>query len=326
MFGGIGLIKSEFKEMQYQSYLEYVFRHDFQNDNRFSIDYCDDERNLGYDMLIQTFIPIYLQIKRSDYFPQNDHSKIMCKRRELNLNDVGGAYSFQLHVDALDNEYNQHNLLVDLNKNNCYARYIAPLFYEKSVLEKLSYAKESLLYWEPFVYRCLKDYEDLDSFYYWRDYFRNDMSITVLPHKKVFKEVGCVHKYVFNREGYISFHSEPEMLEESGVLLAEFLSEIKTKMLDIGGVDFDTILDTLMNAVKNSIFMGNEGSNEIRIRYENSFLINLFFEIFGETINEDYIKNAFAMKTKRNKIIMYKLLTEYLRTRHGIQTYLVKYS
>jgi hypothetical protein len=219
-------LTSGFTEAQYQSYIESLFIDDFRPDFQFDIYYYSgsEERDRGYDLEVRSFIPIFLQIKRSDfYFQRQSNNEMNIRHNEFHYKDVPGAYFFKLHLDDLTIDYLQHNLLFNLCDNKNYARYLAPLFINKDYLLKLKYSQTPIS-WNNIINSSLS--YNINLQYQWRDYFNLYHSILIKPHNLLNYTAGKRHKYFFNRVKEISFHSEPIKIEQPGEYLKEFIDRI----------------------------------------------------------------------------------------------------
>lgn len=313
--------KSEFSEAQYQSFIEYVLRADFKsNGSNFEINYYSgtEERERGYDIEVLSHIPIYLQVKRSSYYPSQSGQKIMALRNSWGYKDINGAYSFSLHIDKITGDYKQHNLLVDLNQNNSYARYIAPLFFKKSTLERVSY-NQLLPRWSVVNRHLINEY-DVESFLDWRDYVTFQQTITILPHKRVSKTKNHIHKYFFNGNNELSFHSEPEQVgNEHAQSLEDFIYRVSWDLNEGSTIEFSVILDKLISVMKKNILLSE--SNIIGDAFEKRNFKLFYFEFFQEEIKPR--QNIWNMLMKKEKINIFNFLTYYLHNRFGIATYLV---
>lgn len=306
-------ITSEFSEAQYQSFIESCFINDFRGNQEFDIHYFSgvDERFRGYDIRVDTYIPIFLQMKRSDFYIHNSTNTDMQNRRNvLNYTDNPGAYYFHLHVDSETNEYMQHNLLVDLSNDFNYVRYIAPSFINYNLLMKLKYKVDS-------VYSNIRIESELNfggRISSWRDHLHFPHSILIKPHARQTKVNRIHHKYFFNRQREISFHSEPEPIE-NGENLQEMIIKINNEFLNKENRN-QISLEKIFNIIKGKIIenlsiKSEEPQRKNFIRIENEFIENNI--LHGEFEGLGKIEYS-----PRN----FYILTNYLDKRFGIRTLL----
>jgi hypothetical protein len=308
----MAVIISEFSEAQYQSLIESIFRNDFKYNGRYEITYYSGakERDLGYDLEMLTLIPIYLQVKVSDLHLESAHDlpQIIEQRRDIfNFKDIPGAYYFKLHVDQQDTDYRQHNLLYNLSESGSYARYIAPLFIGKRIIEELNYSSFEIN-WNNFYNRYLRQEAE---FHNWRDYFYMDHSITIKPHKRVTKVPRELHKYYFNRRLETSFHSEPEKVDRI-YSLNRFLFNVKRSAEGAKRGNSEEIFKNLINAMRNEVSLTD---NEQRAISE----INILFEREADSTDFIQLKSFDDCKPIFSN---YRILTMYLHEKFNILTYL----
>ena len=68
-----------------------------------------DENVLGYDGVLNTIVPFYIQFKRSDFYSPNFNGQLTTERKELSLPVNRGFFAFALL--RKDNRYEQHNAI-----------------------------------------------------------------------------------------------------------------------------------------------------------------------------------------------------------------------
>lgn len=168
-----------------------------------------DENELGYDGVLNTIIPFYIQFKRSVFYSPHFKGQLLFHRKSVSLPVDKGFFAFELL--RKNKKYDQHNAMFKLAQQNK-AAYVAPMFYKSSDLSKLkSQAKEVLpLYYD-------------DIFFYHPLHRRNitlrnvllfKKSITIPPHALI-NDNNASHHYTFCRDNKVGFHSEPINLENS---------------------------------------------------------------------------------------------------------------
>lgn len=243
------LKECEFSEAEFQSLIEFIFRAEFSRGVRFKIKYYSgtDERIRGYDIAIGSYIPVYLQMKRSNFYKNGANSPAMNQRlTSFHYKDDPGAFFFGLHVDETNKEYQQHNLLADLYNSGQYARYIAPFFLSDSEMEDLKY-RLSTLRWG--IYG--KSLRFGKTSRHFRNYFDLDCAITIPATRQLSKSAGVHHKYFYNFKSEISLHSEGEKIESKGENdLSYFFDEIKGRFeTSEGELTFAKAYSSLFNVV-----------------------------------------------------------------------------
>lgn len=242
--------KPEFSEAQFQSLVEDIFITDFRPGKHFEINYYSgtEENELGYDIEIKTFIPIFLQVKRSvGYFDIGKNDILDQRRDEYHYKDNPMAYYYKLHVDGTAKDYLQHNLLYDLSSGGNYARYIAPLFISRKLIQFLKYNVPTIGWNGPYHQHMI----DSGIPHNWRDYFSFLHSIIIAPHKRVNKVKGELHKYFYNRRAETSFHSVAEKIDGgSSVVLNEFIEQVNTGIQQDQGKSIRTIFEEIRKALK----------------------------------------------------------------------------
>jgi|GEM_PF-2329569 len=182
----------------------------------------DEERTLGYDGVITTLVPFYIQFKRSTFHTPQFQGKTTKDRESCGYSNRCGFFSFTLHKDRNSKKYDQHNALYSLSQH-AKAAYVAPLFYKRS---KLSRLKE---WTHPYPWY----YDDVvivqSSTPHVPVVFRNVRvimdSITIPPHAPIVDHTPS-HEYTFSRNGNICFHSKPLPLDIPRTTLHEFIVQL----------------------------------------------------------------------------------------------------
>lgn len=167
-----------------------------------------DENELGYDGVLNTIVPFYIQFKRSDFYSPRFTGKIANQRKSVSLPTEKGFFAFELLKK--DKEYGQHNALYKLSQNNK-AAYVAPLFFKSTELKKLKFLSSALL---PVQYREVYFHPLRGRDLIWRNktIFKN--SITIPPHE-IISDRSVNHHYSFCKDYKVGFHSDPINLENS---------------------------------------------------------------------------------------------------------------
>ncbi|WP_153848713.1 hypothetical protein [Sphingobacterium paramultivorum] len=180
-----------------------------------------DENELGYDGILNTIVPFYIQFKRSDFYSPHFSGKLATDRKNVSLPVDKGFFAFELL--RKNNRYEQHNAMCKLSQENK-AAYVAPMFYKSGDLSKLKSEAEKFI---PIYYDDILFY---DPFYSGLVTLRNlslfRKSITIPPHDLV-NDTNPSHHYSYSRDKKIGFHSEPTNLEDSNAqTLYYFIQEV----------------------------------------------------------------------------------------------------
>lgn len=182
-----------------------------------------EENLLGYDGILNSLVPFYIQFKRSSfYLPQYD-GKLKTGRDDKSLPTGRGFFGFSLHRDKKSEEFLQHNALFRLSEINK-AAYVAPMFYKRERLEEFKSMDLRL----PWSYQDLLIYESnvANSFP-----FKNARSFkdcaTVPPHKLIEKHAEPSHHYTYTADGNLCFHSDPEIPKEPMSTFYDFINTIE---------------------------------------------------------------------------------------------------
>lgn len=168
-----------------------------------------DENELGYDGVLTTIVPFYIQFKRSDFYTPNFAGKLLKDREQVNLATDKGFFAFELLKKK--DSYGQHNAMYKLSQI-AKAAYIAPMFYKKSDLTKM----------KNFAYDYIPAYYDdiiiFDNHFRRHHNFQNVLlfknTITIPPHAEI-TDNETSHHYTYCRQNKVGFHSEPINLDNS---------------------------------------------------------------------------------------------------------------
>lgn len=174
------------------------------------------ENGLGYDGVLTSCVPLYIQFKRSSFCTQDFSGKTRKDRDSLGLPARQGFFTFNLHRDKTSSQFDQHNALWHLSRHYP-AAYVAPLFFKRTQLEE--YKQFSSLY--PWGYEASDLHDPEDQLRYSRVERRFYRSITITPHREVLDNESS-HCYTYDRDRESCFHSEPELLRENIYEASEF--------------------------------------------------------------------------------------------------------
>lgn len=306
-------IKPEFIEAEYQSFVEYSLIDEFSKGQRFEVVYHAgaDEKRVGYDIEVKTLIPMFFQLKVSDYYPFHGRSKITLDRRNIfHFKDNPGHFSFDLHKDNKTGRYIQHNTLYELMNNGMYARYVAPLFYTRKTISHLKYNRDDSIKWG----MCFHEIADIEMIhrmpYYkiglmdWRDYIQFSHSVTISPHKIV--DDTQVHHYSYNYKGELSFHSDPEKIEQNDLTLYEYLNyAIRNSLRSETQISLNDVIVSISRSIR--------AVNELS---KSDFYANYSTEVNAESIEKMDIETKVKELSK---------LAVYLKDKMGILTIIGSY-
>ncbi|MBX3726673.1 MAG: hypothetical protein KF823_12245 [Xanthomonadales bacterium] len=215
-------MKSEFLESELELYVQRLLVHEFYSSgNRYRMLKISpsEERLKGYDAMIVGLTPFYCQFKTSDFVRRGNLRKsrdAFCKSRKW---PTSPFYSFALRVpndssDKKNPKVWQHNVLHALWKSNPTAvAYVAPAFHTKTEMELLEppqfYAG---CIWHDHHYHC-SNISIRKVAVNGRDRCRLpffDRLISIPPHMPV---KHLKHSYAFTSHRDITFHSDPESVE-----------------------------------------------------------------------------------------------------------------
>ncbi|WP_139362290.1 hypothetical protein [Hymenobacter sp. CRA2] len=179
-----------------------------------------DENELGYDGVLTTIVPFYIQFKRSYFFTPSFSGKLLSDRNKISLPTQKGFFAFELLKK--ENGYKQHNVMHELSQKH-HAAYVAPLFYKKQDLLSIKQYREDVI---PTHFHNIII---LDSSSYAHNFdnvkvFKN--SLTIPPHSKIYDK-NTSHHYSYCKELKVGFHSKPEnLMDSSSETLNSFLKRI----------------------------------------------------------------------------------------------------
>lgn len=213
----------EFLEAAYQVLIEHDLRRSFfLAGQRYAIKtYAGKKENArGYDLEACALVPLFLQLKVSNFYPTFSTSSLQAGRKAAGIIDNPGCYSFALHPDKKTAKYKQHNLLAALHSSGSYSRYIAPLFHTEAALEHFKYNFRAP-HWCPSASGLFDD-----EWFYWRDYVSFDHSISIIPHRAVNDPTSVSHHYTYSDRKYVCFHSEATRVEDGEAFVYSIHKEL----------------------------------------------------------------------------------------------------
>lgn len=264
-----------------------------------------DEKGLGYDGTVTILKPIYIQFKRSEFYPANYRGVLRTKRNSLGLT-ASTFYSLKLHRDNSTRRgsliHKQHNLLYALSQTQ-EAFYLAPLFHTKSELSDFNFSVHTNL---PTAF----EYEYYDTHrrrIIHRTNRINELifadTIGIRPHKKVSDTKH--HKYTFDKKFKVTFHSEPELLDGGGFNFLNYLITTLENYQDQKTTNSNTIYSLI------SEFCSSE---KLPSFFEDLNEISEYY--FSEKLDRKNIENLSTEK-------MYHIIELYLKDYFDIHQYIL---
>jgi hypothetical protein len=177
------------------------------------------EKSKGYDAVIQSVVPFYVQLKTSYHYPGNSSSEIIKGRKTLGLSHARGAFFFRLKPERNPSDPLQHNVLYKLAQKH-HAAYVAPIFFRETGLSRALTWED----WYPWSYGSLAVHEvGLTRVNFNRIRLFHEL-VTVVPHRPV---KSATHEYSYSATREVAFHSQPEhAMDGPAQTLVEFLGGI----------------------------------------------------------------------------------------------------
>lgn len=209
-----------------------------------------DEKEIGYDGVLTSIVPFYIQFKRSTFYTPSFTGKTMIDRQRSRLSTNRGYYGFNLHLNK-KSEPEQHNKLFTLSQISK-AIYVAPLFHKKIQLSKYK-MQDNFFPWE---YRDIEINDGLFRRIPIKSVrFFHDL-ITIPPHKHISDDL-VNHSYTYSRDLDICFHSDPEVIDSDGRnLFSVFLYEILSNQEN--DIDFDIHANKMMGLIPELLDLEDE--------------------------------------------------------------------
>lgn len=272
----------------------------------------DEESALGYDGVITTLVPFYIQFKRSTFHTPQFQGKTAKGRSACGFSNRHGFFSFTFHKNRNSKKYDQHNALYNLSQH-AKAAYVAPLFYKRLELSRL---KE----WNhPYPWH----YQDViifnSSVIRGSVGFRNVRvmmdSITIPPHASILDHTSS-HEYTYSRNGDICFHSEPIPVETPRRSLQEFIEELVRGAAEQDQRRFDD--GRWIFKVIPELFHADWRSRTLRSTIK-SYLIELDF--LAATWSGDLFNFIFEEMDTASRFLLAEAL---LHNEFGINQYLIR--
>lgn len=180
-----------------------------------------DENELGYDGVLTTIVPFYIQFKRADFYTPNFSGQMFTDRQHIGFPIDKGFFAFELLKK--NGLYEQHNTMFQLSQR-VKAAYVAPLFFKKKDLSKMKdYHREFIpAYFDDII---IHDF-NLRRRHNYRNLLLFKNSITIPPHAEIIDNEPS-HHYSYCRGNNVGFHSEPVNLSNSNtVTLYTFIQNI----------------------------------------------------------------------------------------------------
>lgn len=219
-----------------------------------------NENELGYDGVLNTVVPFYIQFKRSDFYSPSFTGRLTTDRQTVSLPVNRGFFAFELL--RKNNKFDQHNAMYKLSQN-CKAAYVAPMFYKSGDLSQMKFQGEDFL---PIYY---DDVFIHDPHYRRRITAKNVVlfkrSITIPPHGLI-TDNNPSHHYSYSRDNKIGFHSDPINLKNSkSQSLYYFLQDVSNQQRE----KTDSLIDANYKLLP-ELFDLESNSSEFRSILETS--------------------------------------------------------
>jgi hypothetical protein len=258
-----------------------------------------DENELGYDGVLSTIVPFYIQFKRSYFYSPQFKGALLTDRDSISLPTNRGFYALELLKK--NGRFDQHNTMYLLSQK-ARASYVAPLFYKSKDLARL----------KSYTNRIIPSYFDDISIYdfsfnrrhqYSNIRFFKD-SITIAPHNSI-NDQEPSHHYSYCKELKIGFHSEPINPENSrpenllsfiiGIVGAEKRNDTEIQVSKIfdsipdffniekGSKDCKSIIQNSINRVSNNDKKDNSDLILDKLTTTDKLLVleDILYEYFG---------------------------------------------
>jgi len=177
------------------------------------------ERHLGYDGVITSALPFYIQFKRSTLYRSSYSGKLSVDRKSA-FGPEHSFYGFELHKNSKTGLYEQHNALHALSGSFPCA-YVAPLFHRSKQLSDYKTRKPLRAY--PWQYHNGLIHDGPAGLAYRARMF--DMTVAICPHKHL-PNPDPSHHYTYSRKLQACFHSDPEPLESRDQSFSRFLGSV----------------------------------------------------------------------------------------------------
>lgn len=177
------------------------------------------ERHLGYDGVLSSALPFYIQFKRSALYRAGYSGQLSLDRKSV-FGPEHSFYGFELHKNSKSGLFEQHNALYALAANFPCA-YVAPLFHRSKQLSDYKTRKPPRLY--PWYHHRGVIHDGPAGFAYRARIF--DMTVAIAPHKHL-PNPDPSHHYTYSRKLEVCFHSTPEPFESRDRSFSRFLGNV----------------------------------------------------------------------------------------------------
>lgn len=186
----------------------------------------DEEREVGYDGVLTSIIPFYLQFKRSTFHQPQFRGKTARDRAACGHANRSGFFSFTLYKDRKTRGYDQHNKLYALSQQFTVA-YVAPLFYKKDALSHFKLLVpdfawtyddvEVVIATSPHTSVILRNARILHE------------TMTIPPHTTILDHLPS-HEYSYSHNGDICFHSTVTSVDVPRKTLYDLVVDVLRKL------------------------------------------------------------------------------------------------
>lgn len=178
----------------------------------------------GYDAVVSSVLPFYVQAKTASFHREQSTSDIISARKNLGVNASPGAFSFYLRKHKGTTEPLQHNALYWMSLRSM-AAYVCPTFWSETSLDlhldnALTASRKNMWSYQEMEYlETGKRQKAKISARHFSGLF------TIVPHRLV---EHYLHRYSYCNKpnSAVVFHSEPEHVPDSKTL-SGFLSSVE---------------------------------------------------------------------------------------------------
>lgn len=177
----------------------------------------------GYDAVVSTVLPFYVQAKTASFHPDHSASDIISDRNGLGINSSPGAFAFYLRKHQGTTEPLQHNALYWMSLRSM-AAYVCPTFLSEEALDSRIEEALNVRRHEVWSYQETAYHEPTKGHVSKIRARHFAGLVTIVPHRLVDH---YLHRYSYDKHSCpaVVFHSDPEKVPDSKPF-SEFFSAI----------------------------------------------------------------------------------------------------
>ncbi|WP_139041003.1 hypothetical protein [Aeromonas salmonicida] len=178
----------------------------------------------GYDAVVSSVLPFYVQAKTATFHPEHSTSNIISGRKALRVNSSPGAFSFYLRKHQGTTEPLQHNALYWMSLRSM-AAYVCPTFLSEKTLDTRLDEALNIRRHEVWSYQQTDYHEPAKGQIAMIRARHFAGLVTIVPHRLVDH---YLHRYSYDKNSNpdVVFHSDPEKVSDSRPF-SEFFSAIE---------------------------------------------------------------------------------------------------